>query len=904
MSEQLGAERPVLDQGQVLSASVGENQSHESHFDDNNAAALSDWDNSISSSLESLCCSEAGNQEDESATRNLPSASRAVRLHPILYKMINVAKEIGLLFLAIFFTYAALTNDPPKITKTPAAFPFFPKGSIVTDYYRGQISQAYEAARESDIAFVMFYAPWDAKSQDTRKEFDLAARYMQKLVTFTAVNCWQPGGECRSQYNKVYSWPVLIAYPAHSRGILYSGPRTTHHMMRFLNNVMKPLLRVTDQQEINLLLSYYDAVIVAEINALNGSPDFATAYTTALRLLEKDPFHEIGFAVRTVPDIKPDYFYPSLKLYMWNETMIYPTDEPFKTNNLLNWILHTIHQVTSWVSPLGTKSQQLSMYLQPGPTLILFTPRNPLANSVDYYDLLHQIGLEYLNCDNKITYKSMLLQLARLSNYYKHQFLNNNCPEGREKPNQKTGDKVVTFSLPACWTNNSCFSNSFDLEKSCKISELLKDEISNQCSTKDIEYLQIVEASKKLEFDCKSARNSDNLKSDLNDLKIIYKTSMFTNENDSRSPKNLLKIYKENECKLHQIAANYHKPIFSPTIHSQFKNDVNITGLACKHNTSLTLIALDSLKYHMFAERFGLDILSKTDKTAAIIIDEKQETHHVLANEILNDFNLRNFIFNYTQNNLPRTLQSSGKVFKNTHIYSPKTSSNDFFLRELTSETFLPFIMQENKASVVLYHSKQCSFCNGISYTFLTTAKSFSLVEEIRFARIDGDANNLPWEYTMERFPTILFFPARRKSESRAFPQTIPITVPNLVGFIVTNLDPSLKLHAMWSLCNKTKFFDEKQSCISSLRAEILTVIDSTLRDWRRSTISRIKAEILYNLRVLKNLHLLLAHSGDPSNLLQKYMKQLHDRPSLQQLMQYKNRKSIFSEGNSQRETL
>lgn len=126
------------------------------------------------------------------------------------------------------------------------------------DWYRGQISLAIEKARKSDIAFVMFYAPWDAKSQDVRQEFETAAKFMQKLVTFTAINCWQPGTECRQQYNKVYNWPVLIAYPSHGRGIQYNGPKTAHHMIKFLSVIIKPLIRIKTSEDINLLLAKHD----------------------------------------------------------------------------------------------------------------------------------------------------------------------------------------------------------------------------------------------------------------------------------------------------------------------------------------------------------------------------------------------------------------------------------------------------------------------------------------------------------------------------------------------------------------------------------------------------------------------------------------------------------------------
>lgn len=108
------------------------------------------------------------------------------------------------------------------------------------------MSKGVEHARQSDIAFIMFYAPWDSESQEVKREFELAARYMQKLVSFNAVNCWQPNGECRNHYNKVYNWPVFIAYSAHGRGVQYNGPKTALHMIRFLNSFMAPLVRVNN----------------------------------------------------------------------------------------------------------------------------------------------------------------------------------------------------------------------------------------------------------------------------------------------------------------------------------------------------------------------------------------------------------------------------------------------------------------------------------------------------------------------------------------------------------------------------------------------------------------------------------------------------------------------------------
>lgn len=61
-----------------------------------------------------------------------------------------------------------------------------------------------------------------------------------------------------------------------------------------------------------------------------------------------------------------------------------------------------------------------------------------------------------------------------------------------------------------------------------------------------------------------------------------------------------------------------------------------------------------------------------------------------------------------------------------------------------------------------MYHSPYCGFCSAISYVYLTVAYYLSNMNHLTFVRVDGDNNDLPWEYSMNRFPSILFFPAKR----------------------------------------------------------------------------------------------------------------------------------------------
>lgn len=43
-----------------------------------------------------------------------------------------------------------------------------------------------------------------------------------------------------------------------------------------------------------------------------------------------------------------------------------------------------------------------------------------------------------------------------------------------------------------------------------------------------------------------------------------------------------------------------------------------------------------------------------------------------------------------------------------------------------------------------------------------------------------------------------------RKSESRVFPRNMPITVGNLVNFILANMDRYYRIRIMYTLCEKT----------------------------------------------------------------------------------------------------
>lgn len=118
----------------------------------------------------------------------------------------------------------------------------------------------------------------------------------------------------------------------------------------------------------------------------------------------------------------------------------------------------------------------------------------------------------------------------------------------------------------------------------------------------------------------------------------------------------------------------------------------------------------------------------------------------------MDDFTLRQFVYNFTKHALNRALD-------NPKVTINMTCSESACIKELNTQNFLNSVMQQSKVVVVLYHSKQCFFCNGVSHVFLTVSNLLRVANFVDFASIDGDLNSLPWEYTMERYPTILLFP-------------------------------------------------------------------------------------------------------------------------------------------------
>lgn len=156
---------------------------------------------------------EIDSDENQLDTLNNSSSIDKLNSNSIIMKIFSYSKELVLIFAFVLTTIATIQNNSgPKINRPPPPAPFFSKGSFIEDYYYGQLSPTQTKVTLSELSFVFYYAPWSSESQHARSAYEHVSRLFFKEAYFSAINCWQPNSECRIQYSKITTWPILMAY--------------------------------------------------------------------------------------------------------------------------------------------------------------------------------------------------------------------------------------------------------------------------------------------------------------------------------------------------------------------------------------------------------------------------------------------------------------------------------------------------------------------------------------------------------------------------------------------------------------------------------------------------------------------------------------------------------------------
>ncbi|XP_011861942.1 PREDICTED: thioredoxin domain-containing protein 11 isoform X2 [Vollenhovia emeryi] len=693
-----------------------------------------------------------------------------------------------------------------------------------------------------------------------------------------------------------------MLYPSRDSGINYRGIRTAPYMIRFLDALMNPIIRITHKEQLMELLIAYDAVVVGYFNftRLDRTPGYREFYKAAIRSLERDPNRELVFAIVTSASASKLHYgvykFPSASLLMWNESLSYPESSEWTSENILNWISSSVHQPSLWLQPPGIKALTLAPYLREGPVLFLFTPRNPLHTENYIYNLIREIGLQYYNCADSMLAKDIVarLEAKRRTAVIRHFSRDQECADLKENKTytEQIKESVASISIQQ-WINNSCCANVAmnkcllcktkvmnPLEKEmctviskkfndvCKDTDVFTTPVTIRQREKQIYNYNKNYVSIKLQEESKLKRLR---------ASIEYKSSLLKEENDLRSASMVRRDFLKENCKKWIAGNDYHPSLFPRESPMQF--NISLKESVCKTNKTLALIAIDSLHYFHFAEHLGINISKRKNRTTVVILDAALESQYVMHHEF-SEYALIDFINNYTQGLLQRTLRSDNSKHHRAQKLLDEDDSNIADLRpkvrvpELTTKTFLDTILDPSKDVVIMYHSPYCGFCSAISYVYLTIAYYLSNMNHLIFVRVDGDNNDLPWEYSMNRFPSILFFPAKRKEDSTVFPFSVPITIPNLLNFVLANLDGDSHVEALTNIC-QVGTGEAPDKCIARTRRLCLDIIEQLLQDYRKlrrhlsflnKKVARNKRKIiLLKLEHIKDIHFILGSTVDLS---------------------------------------
>ncbi|XP_044791706.1 thioredoxin domain-containing protein 11 isoform X3 [Bubalus bubalis] len=606
---------------------------------------------------------------------------------------------------------------------------FFSSRSPVLDLFQGQLDYAEHIRRDSEVVLLFFYAPWCGQSIAARAEIEQAASRLSDQVLFVAINCWWNQGKCRKQKHFFY-FPVIYLYHRSFGPIEYKGPMSAVYIEKFVRRVMKPLLYIPSQSELLDFLSNYEVFPREVIN--------------------------------------------------------------YTAENIYKWALENREMLVRWLWPHGGKSLLLNNELKKGPALFVFIPFNPLAESHPLIDEITEVALEYNNCHGDQVVERLLQHLRRAD----APGFKSLAPE----PPARLPDPPLITASPCC--NTVVLPRWHSISRTHNVCELCVNQTAGGLRPSSVSVPQCSF------FEMAAALDSFYLKE-----QTFYHVA-----SDSIECSNFLSFYSpfsyytaccrtinrgvagfidseqgvfetppvafsslEKKCKVESPGSVPHIEENRYLFPELETSSSSFTGLSCRTNKTLNIYLLDSNLFWLYAERLGAPSTARVKEFAAIV-DVKEESHYILdPKQALMKFTLESFIQNFSVLYSP---------LKRHLIGSDSTQfTSQRLITEVTTDTFWEVVLQKQDV-LLLYYAQWCGFCPALNHVFIQLARLLPS-DTFTVARIDVSQNDLPWEFMVDRLPTVLFFPCNRKDLSVKYPEDLPITLPNLLRFILHHSDPA-----------------------------------------------------------------------------------------------------------------
>ncbi|XP_027469178.1 thioredoxin domain-containing protein 11 isoform X2 [Zalophus californianus] len=714
----------------------------------------------------SLSPAPAGASSAGRLRRGLRGASLMARRRP---ELLCGAVALGCaLLVALKFT-CSRAKDVIIPAKPPVSF--FSSRSPVLDLFQGQLDYAEHVRRDSEVVLLFFYAPWCGQSIAARSEIEQAAGQLSDQVLFVAINCWWNQGKCRKQKHFFY-FPVIYLYHRSFGPIEYKGPMSAVYIEKFVRRVMKPLLYIPSQSELLDFLSNYEPGVLGyfEFNGSPQPPGYLTFFTSALHSLKKDYLGTVRFGVITNKHLaKLVSLVHSGSVYLhrhFNTSLVFRREAVnYTAENIHKWALENREALLRWLRPHGGKSLLLNNELKKGPALLVFLPFNPLAESHPLIDEITEVALEYNNCHRDQVVERLLQHLRRVDAPVFR-------PLAPEPPAQLPEPPLITAS-PCCntvvlpqWHSVSRTHNVCELcvnqsaggvrpssvgMPQCSFFEMaaaldsfyLKEQTFYHVASGSIECSNFLSSYSPFSYYTACCRTINRAVTGFIDSgQGVFETptvafSSLEKKCEADPPGSVPHI-EENRYLFPEVDVS----------------STNFTGLSCRTNKTLNIYLLDSNLFWLYAERLGAPSTTRV-KEFATIVDVKEESHYILdPKQALMKFTLESFIQNFSilYSPLKRHLIGSDSAqYPSQHL-----------ITEVTTDTFWEVVLQKQDV-LLLYYTQWCGFCPSLNHVF------------IQLARL---------------LPTDTFTVAR-KDRSVKYPEDLPITLPNLLRFILHHSDPA-----------------------------------------------------------------------------------------------------------------
>ncbi|XP_032418204.1 thioredoxin domain-containing protein 11 [Xiphophorus hellerii] len=686
-----------------------------------------------------------------------------------------------LLVLAVKFT-CSRAKDVVAAARPPVRF--FSVDAPVVDLYLGQLDQVERLRSMAEVSFIFFYAPWCAHSLAARQEVTQVAKNLAEQVQFVAVNCWWSRGKCRRQ-KRFYHYPIIHLFYRRFGPIEYRGPFVAPYIESFTLRVITPLTYLPTRAHLENFLSQHESGVVGffQFNSSPQPPGYVTYLSSALETLRRDIHGVVRFGVVTSKHVAEAV---SLRedetVYLhrrFNSSLIFPRKKlNFTSEAVCKWVFEHYETVVQWLLPPGTKSRLLEGELTKGPALLLFMPHDPLQSEPSA--ILQQfadIAVRYHSCE-------------RSSADDRLPFYTSLCCRSVPVPESRTSACEVCLrlsgpSLPV--SSARCLFPSASRE-----GDRFGTYLNRCCLHQPPSPISMISATSE---GCSH---------------YVSSYSPFTQF--SACCKTLEPQLNESQAKEEPgLPPPPSVPPSSAPIQEEEEND-GITGLHCRTNRTLRFYVLDIGLNWPLAERLGASSQKnspvhkgastegdgKRDWSFVAIVNLKYEVHYVLQHnpDATLTESLETFIRNFSSphSHLQRHLvgeddREEGGGGANPPEEQQQQQQQRRLVTELTTSSFVSSIMDHQKDVLLFYYTQWCGFCSVLNHVLIQLARLLQGNHTITVARVNVARNDLPWEFMVDHVPSILLFPRHRKHLSVKYPADLPITLPNLLRFILQHSD-------------------------------------------------------------------------------------------------------------------